>query len=327
MKLHRNIDNWSKFAAGRYKRVTSDLLFIESKRNEIKNNLDKLVSEFNALQYRDREFMTPWEKDSEEYKKLRDLLGQIHIETDKLDYFNHAVYDAYEKCHEILKNTYEDVSAKPPIVEFPVMVYPQTIRRCGYQFDDPLLLGDNNNVSAQNGVLPTSAHSNIDGENVSANAEPAENDSFRSVAKWYIAVIVGIPLVIGLCVGIDAVIDKIKKVRYENDTSYTLSVDVSIVSKNSVGHEWDMEIIIDGKSYDSFWAEREFVVDKGDSKSVNVKVNAIEYDSIDDFGSTTIEDVKIADGTHRIKEFKVVENDGRYEGNKATLRVECKVEK
>lgn len=319
------------------------LISLSDKYNQALQSLDEISKERKSLPHYDKDG-NRWPVTSAEYRALQDVLRRHAIANQKVLYLNGVIQKAYSACIVAMGNALNASSTFVPQNNDPV-VYP---RGCGTFRDggSTSLIANSSTLSAKSSTsaAPSCARMASQATNVSkaiqknpvpyaapeppkADSQSSNQDPRRSLAKLFLGAIVGIPLIIGLFIGIDAVIDKIKKIRYENDTSYTLSVDVDIENGGSLGHEWSFEILIDGEKYSGRSASIEFEVPKDQTKSVDVTVNATEHDSISDRGSTTVSDVVIADGTHRLKRFHVTERGGRYAGSKASLLVECKVEK
>lgn len=95
----------------------------------------------------------------------------------------------------------------------------------------------------------------------------------------------------------------------------------SFVSNDSVGNEWDFIYECDGVSVTE---ERRWTVERDACQRIKIDITAIERDTYSDYGYGEIV-IQLKNGFQNSTVVTVTENMGRYRGNKATIKITCKV--
>ena len=94
-----------------------------------------------------------------------------------------------------------------------------------------------------------------------------------------------------------------------------------LVSNDSVGNEWNLIYECDGVSVTE---ERRWTVERDTCQSIKIDITAIEIDTYSDYGYGEIV-IPLKNGFQNSTVVTVTENMGRYRGNKATIKITCKV--
>ncbi len=101
--------------------------------------------------------------------------------------------------------------------------------------------------------------------------------------------------------------------------SYRISYTLTLISNNSVGHNWGTTVSCDGDSIRS----GEIITGTVGSY-VTIRANVTEYDSIPDSGGGSLR-LRLIDGTSDSVTISVKENRGKYAGNTAKWKFTCSI--
>ena len=103
---------------------------------------------------------------------------------------------------------------------------------------------------------------------------------------------------------------------------YRLTLIPKEISNHSVGNDWEIKYLYENGYIES---SKEWIVPINSIEVKTIKVVIKENDKFSDYGYNFI-DVIFEDGFETYKLVEIIENNGRFKGNKAIWKVNCKVE-